>query len=125
MDLLLWTRSARPGAFASLGASADYHSYDFPKGDHRRPPSFIHSLRLGARPLGFIDFGAFEDLSGSWGTLGASSDTLGGLLGALGGVLGPFRVLLGRSWGLSGGSWGGLGASWAPLRPSWGDLGMS
>ena len=86
-----------------------------------RPLFFI--LRLGARPLGFIDFGAFKDLSGSLGTLGASSGTLGGLLGALGGVLGPFRALLGRSWGLSGGSWGGLGASWAPLRASWGDLG--
>ena len=88
-----------------------------------RPLFFI--LRLGARPLGFIDFSAFEDLSGSWGTLGASSDTPGGLLGALGGVLRPLRALLGRSWGLSGGSWGGLGASWAPLRPSWGDLGES
>ena len=74
---------------------------DFPKRDHRRPPAFF-ILRLGARPLGFIDFGDFGDLSGSWSTLGASSGTLGGLLGALGGVLGPLRMLLGESWGLSG-----------------------
>ena len=45
---------------------------DFPKGDHRRPPSFF-ILRLRARPLGFIDFYDFGDLS--------IFDAFGGLLG--------------------------------------------
>ena len=31
---------------------------DFPKGDHRRPPAFFF-MRVGARLLGFIDFGDY------------------------------------------------------------------
>ena len=112
-----------------------------------RPPFFI--LRVGARPLGFIDFGDFKRLrcflepcfefyifpktAAGPGASEKPGARLERLLAPLGRVLSPLDrllrgldvlleppgVLLGASWGLLNRSGGLPGGSWAPLGPSW------
>ena len=108
-----------------------------------RPPFFI--LRVGARPLGFIDFGdlkrlrcflepcfeffIFPKTAAGPGASEKPGARLERLLAPLGRVLSPLDRLSGSLEAPLGASWGGFGSLLGPLgallEASWGLLGAS